>query len=238
MINKYGFYLPIGEEYYFIFWRNLANVMLLIICSIFATALYKFLKKKKEEEKTVTYYNSSTINYKWKNKAFITFPDLTTFFGKLKNNLPHGKGIIKNSDTGVIKVKFEEGDSSLLKIFKTEDGYNYQIKEKSKLAISTQFSKIIKWLIIVNCIALIIGIAKLPYGYYTLLRLITTTTACIITYYSYKTNKIKLMIIYGLIVLVYNPIKPIPLNKDNWIVINVITIFLFLFFQKQNNGNS
>ena len=78
-------------------------------------------------------------------------------------------------------------------------------------------------------------IISFPYGFYTFLRLLISITAILIIYYSYKgsggINEIS--ILFGLILILYNPIIPTHLSREIWMPINFITsgIYIYGFFK-------
>ncbi len=224
MFNEYGFYIIIGDHSYLIFWRNLANTALTIFVIILLCILYRVLRNRKIEEKTITYLNLSTIIYKWNNRAVITFPDLSTFIGRLKNNLPHGNGVFKSSNCSTVRIKFKEGESSLVSIFKNENGYNYKIIKTDNPILNKQFRSLLKWLVIINSIALVIAILPMPYVYYMILRIYTTLTCCLLAYVAYIGKKLKTAIASGLLAILYNPLLPLHLGKDIWIIVNIISM--------------
>lgn len=87
-------------------------------------------------------------------------------------------------------------------------------------------------LIAVIIILLFIALFPLPYGYYQLLRLVITVTSGFIIYKDYinKQNISFSNIIFGLILLLYNPIFPVHLEREIWQVINIITAIIFLIY--------
>jgi len=239
-MNEWGFYIIFDDFIHFVFWRNLLNVVLIILLLILITIIYRIIIKKRNEEKTTTFTNLSSIKIKWNRKVIITFSDSSLFIGKLKNNLPHGKGLFKKYSSRFTKIKFNEGNSQLVKIYKTENGYNYQIIEENNCVINNNFIIYIKWLVVINCIALLIAIAKMPYGYYFLLRIFTTITCCAICYSAYILKKIKTVIVSGIIILIYNPIFKLHFDKEIWIFINLfsIGILIILFNVIKNDSRS
>lgn len=76
---------------------------------------------------------------------------------------------------------------------------------------------------------LILALFPLPYGYYQLLRFVISITTCIIGYKIYNENKTisYKVILWGLVLLLYNPIIRIHLEREIWQIINIGTI-LFL----------
>lgn len=78
---------------------------------------------------------------------------------------------------------------------------------------------------------LLIGLADLPGGYYTLLRIVVSITGAIVCAAEYKAKeKVNLwVILYAALVILFNPIIPIYLyDKDIWIPIDIISQYLFL----------
>ena len=77
-------------------------------------------------------------------------------------------------------------------------------------------------------VVLAIGILPLPIGYYTLSRLVVCASAIYFAYNFYKKNNQTNLLIFGFIAVLYNPIIPVYLyEKIIWIVVNIITIYLF-----------
>jgi hypothetical protein len=87
----------------------------------------------------------------------------------------------------------------------------------------------------------IIPFFKFPYGIYTLLRIVVTLSAAFIIYNNYKmTNNINpTIVIFSTILIVFNPIFPIRLNKEIWLPIDLITAAIYFYnyikIRKQND---
>lgn len=84
-------------------------------------------------------------------------------------------------------------------------------------------------------ICALLGIATfdLPYGYYQFLRIAVTTWAILTLIQAYNhlgesPGKTCTLLLTGSIAILYNPILPIHLDKDNWTILNLITIPLIL----------
>lgn len=75
---------------------------------------------------------------------------------------------------------------------------------------------------------LLIALAKMPYGYYTLMRLIVCGTFIIIFFQSLDLKNLFWIIISVTLAVLYNPILPFHLGKDVWVPINIISIVLML----------
>ena len=77
-------------------------------------------------------------------------------------------------------------------------------------------------------VVLVIGIFPLPLGYYTLSRLVVCASALYFALRFYKKNDQRNLWIFGFIAVLYNPIIPVYLyEKTIWIIVNIITIYLF-----------
>lgn len=78
---------------------------------------------------------------------------------------------------------------------------------------------------------LLVGLADLPSGYYTLLRIVVSITSVITVVMEYKVKeKVNLwVVLYAALVILFNPIIPIYLyDKDIWIPIDIIASILIL----------
>lgn len=81
---------------------------------------------------------------------------------------------------------------------------------------------------------------KFPYGVYTLLRIIVTLSAAFIIYDNYKkTNNVnQIIVIFSIILIIFNPMFPIRLSKEMWLPIDLITAAIYFYFytkfRKQN----
>ncbi|MBI9073352.1 MAG: hypothetical protein JEY94_17250 [Melioribacteraceae bacterium] len=85
---------------------------------------------------------------------------------------------------------------------------------------------LMKSLKIVCIVLLLLGTMKLPYGYYTFLRIAITIVSGIFAFQNFEkmdtqNNKIW-MIIFGAIVILFNPLIPIYLSKGTWAIIDIL----------------
>ena len=87
---------------------------------------------------------------------------------------------------------------------------------------------------LIPLIMLIFAILPLPYGYYTLLKLVISLSSILIIFQIYKRyyEVNNLIIIFSIIFLIYNPVFPIYLNKTIWIPINILTALAYLYLIK------
>lgn len=86
------------------------------------------------------------------------------------------------------------------------------------------------WICFIPAVLLIIGMADLPIGYYTFLRIVVFITSCILAYAHYsQENKLSFgAVLFGLIALLFNPLLPVYLNdKDTWAALDMISAIIF-----------
>jgi len=67
-----------------------------------------------------------------------------------------------------------------------------------------------------------------PYGYYVLLRWVVTISAVFLLSLVYESKKTFWLFLMGIVAILFNPIIPIYLDKETWIVIDFIVAILFL----------
>lgn len=96
-----------------------------------------------------------------------------------------------------------------------------------------------KIIFIFCAICCFLAILKLPIGYYTFLRILVSVGA-ILAIYNFQRIKIySWLIIFAIILILFNPIFPIYLHrKILWMPLDVLTGLLFLLecFRKQNTN--
>ena len=110
------------------------------------------------------------------------------------------------------------------------DDFFFKISEyfnnKKNKKIKKTKEKDIFW--IAPIIVLVIALFPLPIGYYTLSRLVVSACALYYAIQFHKRNNTTYTWIYGFLVVLYNPIIPIYLyEKVIWVVVNLITIYIF-----------
>jgi predicted membrane protein len=76
---------------------------------------------------------------------------------------------------------------------------------------------------------LLISLADLPIGYYTLLRIVVSIGAIAVIIKEYEQGINFWIIIFGLILILFNPLIPVYLNdKEVWMPIDIIAAILFV----------
>ena len=74
-----------------------------------------------------------------------------------------------------------------------------------------------------------------PYGYFTLLRIVVSVTSGYIAYNTYRLIKEFWMYSFGFLTILFNPIAPIHLSRDMWIVIDfIVAVFMVVSIFKLN----
>jgi hypothetical protein len=77
----------------------------------------------------------------------------------------------------------------------------------------------------------IVPFFKFPYGIYTLLRIVVTLSSAFIIYNNYKKINIinPTIVVFSVILIVFNPIFPIRLNREMWLPIDLITAAIYFY---------
>lgn len=96
-----------------------------------------------------------------------------------------------------------------------------------------------KTLLIVCMVSLLLGLANLPIGYYTFLRIIVTI-GCISVIMEDTTFSLNnWVIIFIVIGILFNPIFPVFLNKKSlWMLIDLVAAIIFGIKAFSNKKNS
>jgi len=93
-------------------------------------------------------------------------------------------------------------------------------------------NKTIKYKQIISIVAILmlllaIPSALWPYRYYQILRWIVAGTALFIAYIAYHLARQAWIWIMAIIAILFNPIAPIYLSKETWVLIDLITSIIF-----------
>ena len=81
---------------------------------------------------------------------------------------------------------------------------------------------------------MLIGLAPMPYGYYTILKIVVCGCSIFYAYHLSEKEDKTFAWVFGFFAVLYNPIIPIYLyDKQIWIVVNIITGLVF--FWKRNS---
>lgn len=76
---------------------------------------------------------------------------------------------------------------------------------------------------------LLVALLPLPYGYYTLLRLVVCICAAVIAYLTFvQEDRLGIWApAFAFVAILFNPIVPVYLDRQTWIVIDLIVAGVF-----------
>lgn len=81
---------------------------------------------------------------------------------------------------------------------------------------------------VIAAVMLLLAIPSIwPYGYYQLLRWVVAGSAAFIAYLAYNIGKISWMWILIVIGILFNPIVPFYLDKEVWVIIDLVAAVTF-----------
>lgn len=93
--------------------------------------------------------------------------------------------------------------------------------------------KNLKLIPIISGILLLLAIGSLPYGYYQFLRLAVCASGAWMAYEFNKSEHFGLMIVFGVVALVFNPVVPVYLDKGTWVLIDLLAASLFFYSSRK-----
>ena len=76
-------------------------------------------------------------------------------------------------------------------------------------------------------VASLVAIFPLPYGYYTLLRIVVTIGCIVYLASNYEGELTRGVVTFGVILILFNPLIPIWLSKPIWIPIDIVVACVF-----------
>ena len=80
---------------------------------------------------------------------------------------------------------------------------------------------------IVASLMLILALLDMPYGYYTLLRLVVCGMGVFVAIFAYNSRKFWAVYLFGFIAVLFNPLVPIHLDREIWRGIDIVCAVLF-----------
>jgi prepilin signal peptidase PulO-like enzyme (type II secretory pathway) len=93
--------------------------------------------------------------------------------------------------------------------------------------------------VIYICAAMLfVGAAPLPYGYYTLLRLVACGVFAFAAFVSFDRKHKTLPWVYVLLALLFNPIIKVHLPKEAWAFVDVAAAIMLLATAKAVKSNA
>ncbi len=87
-------------------------------------------------------------------------------------------------------------------------------------------------------VMLLVGAAPLPYGYYTLLRLVACGVFAFAAFVSFERKSKILPWVFGLLALLFNPIIKVHLPKEAWALVDIAAGVFLLLTAKAVRGNA
>lgn len=95
------------------------------------------------------------------------------------------------------------------------------------------------WFKLLAILFLLVALGDWPYSYYQFLRWFILAIGVYSAYSAYTSKKIAWVWIFGIVVVLFNPIVPFYLSKDTWQLIDVVATIIFFvsLFQKYERKN-
>lgn len=76
--------------------------------------------------------------------------------------------------------------------------------------------------------ALLLCILPMPYGFYTIIRVVITVLSCYLAYQYYSFNKVFLALTFGIIALLFQPFVKLTLGRELWLIVDIVVAALLL----------
>ncbi len=85
------------------------------------------------------------------------------------------------------------------------------------------------WLWIIASAMLLIATVRMPYGYYTVTRIVVCGLAAYLAYAGWERGVLSRLwsTIFGLVAVLFNPILPVYLSRRTWYPIDITVALLF-----------
>ncbi len=83
---------------------------------------------------------------------------------------------------------------------------------------------------------LLLCLAPMPYGYYTLVRFVSMVIFAVMAYDYHKKEQASLMVAFGALALLFQPFVKVALGRCMWNVVDVAVAIglIALFFRREN----
>lgn len=91
----------------------------------------------------------------------------------------------------------------------------------------TLSNPLIAWIGYATAVALLVALAPLPYDYYRLLRVGVTAAAAVIATHGFRSHRLGWAWLMVLLGLLFNPITPVSLGRQLWIVVDALSAVAF-----------
>jgi hypothetical protein len=92
-----------------------------------------------------------------------------------------------------------------------------------------QFKQIPWWLWLIPIALLVLATAKMPYGYYTVTRIVVCGFAALFAFVAWKGGAVSRVwsAIFGLLAVLFNPFIPIYLSRGTWFYFDLLAAAAF-----------
>ena len=87
---------------------------------------------------------------------------------------------------------------------------------------------IMKYIQLFLAALLLLCLAKMPYGYYNIIRLIAMTVFVYMAYVYTEKKKLGLMVTFGALVLLFQPFVKIAIGRTMWNIVDVAVAILLI----------
>ena len=89
------------------------------------------------------------------------------------------------------------------------------------------------WIKLVLAALMVLCLLPMPYGFYNLVRFLSMIGFAILAVRAYHNSRITLLVVYGSLVLMFQPFIKLVLGRDVWIIIDVaVALFLIVTIVK------
>lgn len=86
----------------------------------------------------------------------------------------------------------------------------------------------------IAAIAIVIGVFKMPYGYYMFLRILVSVVSVIIIANRYSVDIDQWVIGFGLVLILFNPVFPVHFrSKSIWTVLDLLAAGYFFWYSQE-----
>jgi hypothetical protein len=90
---------------------------------------------------------------------------------------------------------------------------------------------------IVLAILLCLCLANMPYGYYQFIRFISLIAFGYFAFEAYNNNKQGLMILFGSLAILFQPLIKITLGRQLWNIVDVVVAIMLVVIVISENNN-
>lgn len=77
-------------------------------------------------------------------------------------------------------------------------------------------------------VMLLLALIPLPYGFYHLVRLVVCIASGFLAWQLFQTKRHGWMIVMGILAILFNPISPIFLTREFWMLLDLVAANLFI----------